>query len=71
MKETSYLIIGLLFMILFVLIQQRKDKEDKKEGEEVIKYWHPGHLMSYYYPFSVPRVFRRHHRFHGNRFRHH
>ena len=68
--KVSYLIVALLIVIIVMMAQQRGEKQQDKTSKP-ITYWHPGHLMSYYYPFDVPRVFRRHHRFHGRRFRHH
>lgn len=68
MKQEYYLIIGLLLVII-VILSNRKMKDDEKKEEEPIRYWTPGHLMSYYYPFHVPLRFRRHHRFHRREFK--
>lgn len=64
----QYVIVSLLLVVVFMLLQQNKQP---KKQEEPIRYWAPGHLMSYYYPFHVPLRFRRHHRFHGKRHRRH
>ena len=63
MKEV-YLIIGLLLIIIFLLSKQRQQEKPVDKIYKPIRYWAPGHLTSYYYPFHVPRRFRRHHRFH-------
>lgn len=69
MKEV-YLIVGLLLIIIFLLSKQQQKQEEKEKEEKIdeiykpIRYWAPGHLTSYYYPFRVPLRFRRHHRFH-------
>lgn len=69
MKNIKYLIVVLLIVIVFLLSKQQKQyEEDKKQAKEdrlykPIRYWAPGHLRSNYYPFHVPLVIRRHHRF--------
>ena len=69
--KTNTLIVGLLIAILVILsVQYKQDNEREKKNAGPIRRWWPGHLMSYYYPFHVPLTFRRHHRFHRDRFRH-
>lgn len=76
--KIEYLIPGLVVfaILLFVNQENRLKKIEKKQKKEMheeqsIRYWVPGHLTSYYYPFDVLSTFRRHHRFHGSGYRYH
>lgn len=70
MKQ-NYLVIGLLLVIVFLLIKQKKIQQPKKTVvvSDPITYWAPGYNSSFYYPFNFRGSFRRHHRYHGGKYR--
>ena len=68
--QIEYVIIVLLIILIIINLNKRFGLGKRlRRRMGPIRFWRPGFLMSDYYPFRVPLRFRRHHRYHGGRFR--
>ena len=74
MLQAQYFIIALLAAIIFLLSKQVKQQVVQKAGKPQLILRHSPFQYSHlnYYPFYNPMgSFRRHHRFHAPKLRHH